>query len=79
MHLYAGRTRFKHFCAVLAFCSWPEAANDIISGKCVVPIVNDVHVKFRDPRLNRSWEIPPEAVGGGIFDRFLAYITANWK
>ena len=28
-------------------------------------------VKFGDPRLNRSREIPPEAVGGGIFDGFL--------
>ena len=26
-----------------------------------------------DPRLNRSWEIPPEAVDGGIFDRVLNF------
>ena len=30
-------------------------------------------VKFRDPRLNRSREIPPEAIGGGIFDRSLNF------
>ena len=34
------------------------------------PIVLDKHVKFRDPNLNRSQEIPPKAVGGGIFDCF---------
>ena len=34
------------------------------------PIVADKCVKFRDPYLNRSREIPPEAVGGGIFHFF---------
>ena len=32
--------------------------------------VSDEFVKFRDPRLNRSGEILPKAVGCGIFDRF---------
>ena len=34
-------------------------------------IVPDKRVKFRDPRLNRSREIPPEAVEGGIFSTFV--------
>ena len=37
------------------------------------PIVPDKPVKFRDPSLNRSREIPSEAVGGGIFDRFFKF------
>ena len=32
-----------------------------------MPIVSDKCVEFGDPRLNRSREIPPKAVGGGIF------------
>ena len=32
----------------------------------------DMHVKFHDLRLNRSREILPEAVGGGIFDGFFS-------
>ena len=31
------------------------------------PVVLDKHVKFHDPGLNRSREIPPEALGCGIF------------
>ena len=34
------------------------------------PIVLDKCVKFRDPNLNRSPEIPAEVVGGGILDIF---------
>ena len=68
--LFADHTHFAHFCA--AFCSWLEADSDVISGRFVRPIVLDKWVKFRDPRLNSSWEIPPEAVGGGIFDSFFA-------
>ena len=30
-------------------------------------------VKFRGPCLNRSREIPPEAVASGIFDSFFRY------
>ena len=36
----------------------------------VGPIVADKSVDLRDPRLKLSQEIPPEAVGGGIFDGF---------
>ena len=34
------------------------------------PVILDTHVKFHDPSLNRSPEIPPEAVEGGILDCF---------
>ena len=37
---------------------------------CEWPIVLDKHVKFRDPCLNRSREIPPEAVADGILRQF---------
>ena len=37
------------------------------------PIVLDKCVNFRDPILNRSREIPPDAVGGDICDRFINY------
>ena len=55
---------------LIAFCSRPEAASDVMSGRFVRPIVLDKCVKFCDPCLNRSREIPPEAVGGSIFDSF---------
>ena len=45
-----------------------EAAGDIISSRFVAPFVLNKHVQFHDPSLNRSREIRPEAVGGGIFD-----------
>ena len=35
--------------------------------------LSSISVKFRDPYLNRSREIPPEAVGGGIFDSCFRY------
>ena len=54
-----------------AFCNPPETAIDVISGNFVGPIVPDKRVKYLDPHLNRSREIPPEAAEGGIFDRFL--------
>ena len=54
----------------MTFCSLPETASDFICGKFVRPIVLDKCVKCGDPCLNRSPEIPPEAVGGGIFGRF---------
>ena len=73
----AYRTRFTHCCAifnckVIAFGSRIEVISGVISSTFVGPIVPDKHVKFCDPRLNRSREIPPEAeaVGGGIFDGF---------
>ena len=36
-------------------------------------IAHNKHVTFRDPRLNRSREIRPEAVRDGIFDCFLNF------
>ena len=71
MRLYAGRTRFTHCMHYLiAFCSRPEAASDKISDKFVRPTLLDKHAKFRDHHLNRSPEIRPEVVGGGIVHRF---------
>ena len=55
---------------LIAFCSRRETAGKVVSGAFLEPIVHDVQVKFRDPRLNRSGEIPPEAVGGVISGRF---------
>ena len=54
----------------IAFCSRPEEASYVISINFIGPIVPDKCMKFRDPRLNRSREILPEAVGGDIFDVF---------
>ena len=66
------------FCAVLNHILHPIGkASDFISGNRVGSIVHDKPVKFRDPSLNRSREIPPEAFGGCIFDRFSTSITAN--
>ena len=45
--------------------------SDVLSGRFVGPLVPDNRVNFGDPRLNSSREIPPKAVGGGIFDRFV--------
>ena len=55
---------------LIAFYSGLEKANDVISGGFVGPIVLEKRVKFCHPHLNRSQEIPPETVGGGIFDGF---------
>ena len=55
---------------LIAFGSRLEKASSVISVIFVVPIVLDKRVKFRDPQLNRYREIPPEAVGGGIFEVF---------
>ena len=62
-------------------CGWysnidkcrPEAAGDAISGAFVGPFVLDKCLKCRDPSFNRSREIPPEAIGNGIFDSFFRY------
>ena len=56
---------------LVTFCSRPEAAGDAISCTVVGPVVVRKIVKFHDPILNDSPEIPPEAVVSGIFDRFL--------
>ena len=55
---------------LITFFSRLEAVSYIISGIFVVPVVLDKHLKFHDPSLNRSREIPPVAVGGSIFDCF---------
>ena len=56
---------------LIAFCSLPGAASDVISGRFVGPVVvPDNHVKFGDPRSNRSRDIS-ETVRGGIFDSFI--------
>ena len=52
---------------IIAFCSRPETASDVISAKFVGPIVHDKPVKFLDFPLNGSREIPTQAVGGVIF------------
>ena len=44
--------------------------SDVISGRFVGAVVPDNRVKFGDPRLNSSGEIPPKAVWGGIVDGF---------
>ena len=69
------RTTFVHY--LIAFCSRPEATGDVISGKYMRPVVLDNHVKFGDPRLNRSREIPPEPVWCGIFGGFLLYLPTG--
>ena len=55
---------------LITYCSRKEAAGDVISTTFVGPVVLDKGLKFHDPNLNLSREIPPEAVGGGIFDCF---------
>ena len=58
MCLYAGRTSFSTFVQYLiAFCSWPEAASDVISGMFVRLAVPDTRVNFIDTWLNNSPEI----------------------
>ena len=55
---------------LVTFCSRPEAVSDFITGTFVGLAVPVKCVEFLDPRLNRSPEIRPEAIGGGIFGRF---------
>ena len=55
---------------LIAFCSRAETASDVLSDKFEAPVVSDKLVEFRGPCLNRSWEIPREAIGGGTFDVF---------
>ena len=47
---------------LIAFYSRPEASSNVVSGRFVGPVVPKKHVKFGDPRLNLSREIPPQAV-----------------
>ena len=50
----------------VTYCSRPEAASDVISGKFVRPSILNKVVKFGDPRLNRSRAIRPKFVRDGI-------------
>ena len=43
---------------------------EVVSDSFVGPVVANNWVQFGDLRLNRSREITPEAVWGGIFNRF---------
>ena len=52
---------------LFAFCSQPEATSDLISGGFVGPVVSHNLVKFGDPCLNLSREIPPEAAFSRVF------------
>ena len=62
----SGQTRFAQY--LVTFCSRLEVASDVISSRFVRPISLDECVKFPAPSLNHSLQIPPKAVGGGIFD-----------
>ena len=53
---------------LIAFCSQPEADTVVISGRFVRPVVPDKCVKLHNTCLNRSRDIIPEVIGGGIFD-----------
>ena len=55
---------------LVAFRNRPEGASDVISGRCVRQIVLEKCIKFSRPGLNRSQEIPSEAIRSGIFDIF---------
>ena len=63
---------------IIPFCNRSETASDVLSGKFYGTGCPDKYVKFRDHRLNHSWEISPEGVAGGIFYGFFA-ITSDWK
>ena len=55
---------------LIAFCSRPETACNVIACAFMGPVVPDKHVKFRDRRLNRFREIPSEAVVCRSFFRY---------
>ena len=62
----AGRTRFTHFCAVFnCVCSRSEAPV-LCTAKFVRPVSQTGAWNYRYPRLNRSQEIPPEAIGAAF-------------
>ena len=62
---------------LIVFCSRLEAVSDVVSGRFVRPFVPFKCLKFRDPRLNYSREIPFEAVGSGIFNSFSWWIQTR--
>ena len=74
MRHYAGRNSLRTSVQYLiGFCSRLETVSYVTSNTFSAfmgPNVHDKPVKWRDPRLNRSRQIPPAAVVRGIFDRF---------
>ena len=64
---------------LVEFYGRPEAASDVISGLFCDQLTPNKSVKFRDVCLNRYQEIPPEVVGGGIFDSLVFAISSNRK
>ena len=60
----AARTSFMQY--LIAICNRFEVASDAISGRFVRPNVPDKCVRFTNPYLDRSREIPPKAIGGSI-------------
>ena len=80
IRLFADRTRLRNLMQYLTeFCSREEAASDVISGRFVKLIVRDKSIKFCDPRKNIYEGIRPEAVGGAIFDSFIAVTSDREK
>ena len=64
------QTRLRTFVQYLvASCSRPEAASEVMSDRFVQPIVLDKRVKFCS-RLNHSRQIRTKAIGGGIYEFF---------
>ena len=55
----------------IAVCSLPEVASRVVSGRYMWLSISGTCVQFCDPSFNRSEEIRPKAVGGGIFGRFI--------
>ena len=79
IRLLANQTRFTQFYAIFNCVLQPTgAASDVISGRFMGPIGPDKNVKFDGHRTSDSREIPPEAIGGGIFDGFFT-ITSDRK
>ena len=63
---------------LVTFFNRPEGGSDVVSGRYIRLIAIERFVKFGDPYLNRYGEIPPEAVGSGIFDSYFA-VTSEGK
>ena len=52
---------------LIPFCSWIEAASDVISGMYMRQSIFDKAVKFGDPRFNYTHEIWLNVNGDDIF------------
>ena len=63
---------------LIALCSRPEAAIDVISGLFVRPILPDKNLKLGDPRLNLSREILPKPSDAAFSIAFFV-ITSDRK